>query len=151
MELLLGEDSPLIGAGAVASCQAISGTGGLRLLAEFIAQFLPPNTTVLLSDPTWPNHPTIFREVGMSVKYHKYWDKNAQWVDFAGMKVYLVLAMLSVDACFNCSMSPNFVRRKPISVTGTVAMGVWSHGKHSVVTTRLHIRKQGWVHLTHIN
>ena len=39
----------------VATLQSLSGTGSLRVAAEFIAKFLP-GKTVYLSNPTWGNH-----------------------------------------------------------------------------------------------
>ena len=35
--------------------QSLSGTGSLRVAAEFIGKFLP-GTTAYLSNPTWGNH-----------------------------------------------------------------------------------------------
>ena len=39
----------------VATLQSLSGTGSLRVAAEFIAKFLP-GKTAYLSNPTWGNH-----------------------------------------------------------------------------------------------
>ncbi len=46
----------------VATLQSLSGTGSLRVAAEFIAKFLP-GKTAYLSNPTWGNHKvcTAFR------------------------------------------------------------------------------------------
>lgn len=41
--------------GRVATLQSLSGTGSLRVAAEFISKFLP-GTTAYLSNPTWGNH-----------------------------------------------------------------------------------------------
>jgi len=41
--------------GRVATLQSLSGTGSLRVAAEFIGKFLP-GTTAYLSNPTWGNH-----------------------------------------------------------------------------------------------
>lgn len=43
----------------MATLQSLSGTGSLRLAAEFIAKFLP-GKTVYLSNPTWGNHKVLF-------------------------------------------------------------------------------------------
>ena len=42
----------------VATLQSLSGTGSLRVAAEFIAKFLP-GKTAYLSNPTWGNHKVI--------------------------------------------------------------------------------------------
>ena len=39
----------------MATLQSLSGTGSLRVAADFIAKFLP-GTTAYLSNPTWGNH-----------------------------------------------------------------------------------------------
>ena len=41
--------------GRVATLQALSGTGSLKIGAVFIQKFLP-STKVYLSNPTWGNH-----------------------------------------------------------------------------------------------
>ena len=41
----------------VATVQSLSGTGSLRLGAEFIARYMP-GAKVLLSSPTWGQEPT---------------------------------------------------------------------------------------------
>lgn len=42
----------------VATLQSLSGTGSLRVGADFIAKFLP-GTTAYLSNPTWGNHKVL--------------------------------------------------------------------------------------------
>lgn len=50
--LLLGEDSPAIKENRAHGVQSLSGTGALRLGAEFLSRKLG-RTTVYYSDPTW--------------------------------------------------------------------------------------------------
>ena len=54
-KLLLGEGHPALSEGRVATLQALSGTGSLRVAAAFIAAWLP-GAQVLISEPTWGNH-----------------------------------------------------------------------------------------------
>ena len=49
--------------GRVATLQSLSGTGSLRVAADFIAKFLP-GTIVYISKPTWGNHKNIFADAG---------------------------------------------------------------------------------------
>jgi aspartate/tyrosine/aromatic aminotransferase len=44
----------------------LSGTGALRILAEFIAKFSP--APVYVSNPTWGNHKAILEKCGLEVK-----------------------------------------------------------------------------------
>lgn len=70
--------------GRIASAQALSGTGALRVVAEFLYRFLGCRK-VYYSDPTWGNHPTIFEKAGMTAEKYPYWDaakksiKVAEW------------------------------------------------------------------------
>lgn len=50
--LLLGEDSPAIKENRAHGVQSLSGTGALRLGAEFLSKKLG-RTVVYYSDPTW--------------------------------------------------------------------------------------------------
>ena len=56
--LMFGEDSPAIKESRVFSMQGLSGTGSLRLAADFIAEFMPTKTCYI-PDTTWGNHPAI--------------------------------------------------------------------------------------------
>jgi len=69
----------------LAVTQSISGTGALRIGAEFIRRFLPPNTTVYISKPTWSNHFNVFREARVPTSEYRYFDKNTNGLDFAGL------------------------------------------------------------------
>jgi len=50
--------------------QTLSGTGALRIAAEFIAKFSDSKPKVYISDPSWGNHHTIFQKAGLeTTKY----------------------------------------------------------------------------------
>ena len=68
----------------VATLQALSGTGSLRIGAQFIAKFLP-GTTVYLSNPTWGNHKNIFSDAGVEWKWYRYFDPKTVGLDFEGL------------------------------------------------------------------
>jgi len=71
--------------------QALSGTGSLKLAADFIKRFLP-NATVYISDPTWPNHMNIFNFAGVPNKKYRYFDSKTNTLDFEGMKADIMNA-----------------------------------------------------------
>ncbi|CAG9335545.1 unnamed protein product [Blepharisma stoltei] len=83
-ELLLGESSSAVLEKRVASVQTISGTGSLRIGAEFLSMFFNPSC-VLISRPTWGNHITIFERARIPVKYYPYWNPKTKGVDIEGM------------------------------------------------------------------
>ncbi|KAJ3095709.1 Aspartate aminotransferase [Phlyctochytrium planicorne] len=85
--LILGADSPAIHQKRYVAIQTISGTGAVRLGADFLAKFQPKGTTALISDPTWGNHFAIFGDAGFKVEKYRYWDavrRNLAFDDFLG-------------------------------------------------------------------
>lgn len=79
-----GEDSPVLKDNSVATVQSISGTGALRLGAEFLKRFVPEGTKVFFPNPTWLNHLPIFQHAGFETTYYRYFDKNTNGFDFEG-------------------------------------------------------------------
>ena len=90
--LVFGADSPLLAARRVATVQALGGTGGLKLGADFLKK-LNPGATVLISDPSWENHRALFTNAGFPVASYAYYDAQAR-----GVKVEAMLADLAAAA-----------------------------------------------------
>lgn len=65
----------------VTGIQTPGGTGALRLAAELIAR-TNNAPTIWIGTPTWPNHAPIFREAGLAVRTHRYFDAARSDVDF---------------------------------------------------------------------
>lgn len=63
--------------------QALSGTGALRLIGEFLARFKPMD--VYLPTPTWGNHIPIFGDSGLQVKKYRYYDPATKGLDLKGL------------------------------------------------------------------
>ena len=60
------------------------GTGAIRQALELI-KLASPESTVWLSNPTWPNHPSIIKYLGMKMAEYRYFDAESRGVDFDGM------------------------------------------------------------------
>jgi aromatic-amino-acid transaminase len=60
------------------------GTGAIRQALELI-RLASPTATVWLSAPTWPNHPSIVKYLGMKMAEYRYFDEASRDVDFAGL------------------------------------------------------------------
>ncbi|MEZ5720652.1 MAG: amino acid aminotransferase [Paracoccaceae bacterium] len=60
------------------------GTGAIHQALELI-KMATPDATVWLSAPTWPNHPSIIKHLGMNMTEYRYFDNETRAVDFAGM------------------------------------------------------------------
>lgn len=70
----------------IASTQALSGTGSLRVAGEFIKKHLPEAAhTLYVSAPTWGNHKAIFLACGMKVEEYPYWKADTKSLDFDGL------------------------------------------------------------------
>ena len=83
-KLLLGETFWKENSTRVATCQSISGTGAVRLVAEFLFNNVP-KAEVYLSDPTWGNHKNIFNTVGFAtVKSYRYYNRQSNSLDLSG-------------------------------------------------------------------
>ena len=82
--LVFGADSEVLRAGRVVTVQALGGTGGLKVGADFLKR-LNPSARVLLSDPSWENHRALFESAGFDVGNYPYYDAAARGVAFEAM------------------------------------------------------------------
>ena len=82
--LVFGIDSEPVASGRVATVQAIGGTGGLKIGADFL-RHLRPDAKVLISDPSWENHRALFTNAGFVVETYAYYDAAKRGVNFEGM------------------------------------------------------------------
>ena len=89
--LVFGADSEPIQSARVATVQAIGGTGGLKIGADFLHR-LNPRAEVLISDPSWENHRALFTNAGFLVKNYRYYDAKNRGIDFEGMLADLASA-----------------------------------------------------------
>lgn len=108
-ELLLTKSSPAVQQSRVASIQTISGTGSLRLGAEFLKSFFV-TPAVYVSNPTWGNHISIFKKAGHEVREYPYWDGQTKGFNFQGMLNCLAQAPeYSVILLHVCAHNPTGV------------------------------------------
>ena len=82
--LVFGVGSEPIQSARVATVQALGGTGGLKIGADFLKR-LNPQAKVLISDPSWENHRALFTQAGFTVETYPYYDGARRGVDFGGM------------------------------------------------------------------
>jgi aromatic-amino-acid transaminase len=111
--LVFGADSAVVKAKRVATVQALGGTGGLKVGADFIKR-LSPGAKVLISDPSWENHRALFTNAGFTVESYPYYDAATRGVRFADMLAALNAApagtVVVLHACCHnptgCDISP---------------------------------------------
>ena len=79
--LILGD---AVDGARVSSAATPGGTGAVRQAFE-MARMANPDVTVHVSAPTWPNHVSILKYLGLPVKEYRYFDGATRAVDFDGM------------------------------------------------------------------
>src|SRR5687767_13393366 len=75
-------------AGHIVTVQALGGTGGLKIGADFLKS-ISPSSQVWISEPSWENHRQLFEAAGFVVNSYRYYDAKTHGLDFAGMQASL--------------------------------------------------------------
>jgi aromatic-amino-acid transaminase len=79
--LVFGADSDVVRSGRIATVQALGGTGGLKVGADFLRQMASragAAPKVLISDPSWENHRALFTNAGFVVETYPYYDATCR-------------------------------------------------------------------------
>ena len=83
-ELLFGKENPIVTETRACTAQTPGGTGALRVAADFLKQQTRVKR-VWVSNPSWPNHKSIFAASGLEVCYYEYYDAATHQLDFSAM------------------------------------------------------------------
>ena len=75
----------------LASLATVGGTGAIRQALE-LARLANPGVTVYVSNPTWPNHLSIMKFMGLPFVEYRYFDAESRGVDFDGLKADIAQA-----------------------------------------------------------
>jgi aromatic-amino-acid transaminase len=86
--LVFGADSAVVKDKRGVTVQALGGTGGLKIGADFLRR-VNPDAGVWISDPSWENHRALFEGAGFKVDTYPYYDAASHGVDFAAMAAAL--------------------------------------------------------------
>lgn len=106
--VLFGWNHADVSSGRVASAQTLSGTGALRVVAEFLVKHRP--SPIYMSSPSWGNHNAIFSAAGLDVRSYRYFDKKTKGLDFNGMIADLKAATPgSIVLLHTCAHNPTGV------------------------------------------
>ncbi len=79
--LILGD---AVARDTIAAVATPGGTGACRQAFELI-RMANPQARVFVSNPTWPNHLSILKYLGMETVAYRYFDEETRGVDFGGM------------------------------------------------------------------
>ncbi|MGI9390653.1 MAG: aromatic amino acid transaminase [Boseongicola sp.] len=81
--------SDSVSADRVAAVATPGGTGAVRQGLELM-QYADRAATIWVSTPTWPNHPSIIKYLGVPMQPYRYFDDATRGVNFEGMMADLV-------------------------------------------------------------
>jgi len=84
-KMLLGADHPALAEGRAFGVQGLSGTGDLRVGAEYLCKVIGLKSYAI-SNPTWENHRLVFNHAGFEeCLQYRYWDAANRKLDLQGM------------------------------------------------------------------
>lgn len=83
-QMVFGAAHEAVTGGRIATVQALGGTGGLKIGADFLKRVCP-DAAVYISDPSWENHRALFEAAGFAVKTYRYYDAALKGLNFAGL------------------------------------------------------------------
>ncbi|SEM75883.1 aromatic amino acid aminotransferase apoenzyme [Loktanella fryxellensis] len=81
IDLLLADTLPRDRIAAIATP---GGTGAIRQALEMV-KLAAPGATIWISDPSWPNHASIVKFLGLPMRSYRYFDADTRGVDIDGM------------------------------------------------------------------
>jgi len=102
-----------IATGNLASTQALSGTGSLQMIGQFLVNFMGCKV-INMCNPTWGNHNAIFKRAGLDPKMYTYYKAETRGFDFDGM-ITAMNGMNSGEAILlhACAQNPTGVDPTP--------------------------------------
>ncbi len=120
--LVFGAGSAAVQAGRVVTVQAIGGTGGLKIGADFL-QRISPKAQVLISDPSWENHRALFGNAGFQVDSYAYYDADLRGVNFDAMLASLNAAAAGTIVVLHaCCHNPTGYDITPVQWEQVIAL-----------------------------
>ena len=82
--LLFGPGHEVIASQRAMTAHTPGGTGALRVAGELL-HHIAPQARIWVSEPTWPNHPNVFRAAGLTVETYPYFDPSTHGLDLDRM------------------------------------------------------------------
>ena len=106
----------------VAAVATPGGTGAVRQAFE-LAQLANPGCRVFVSNPTWPNHVSILKYLGIEVVPYRYFDDETRGVDFDGMIADLAAAKPGdLILLHGCCHNPTGANLNPVEWQEVIAL-----------------------------
>ena len=112
-ELVFSRESTALKDKRIVTVQALGGTGGLKIGADFLKQ-ISPAATVWISAPSWENHRALFESAGFPVREYPYYDPKTHGLNFEGMLGALrKLPAGAIAVLHSCCHNPTGVDLNP--------------------------------------
>jgi aromatic-amino-acid transaminase len=112
-ELVFGADAPAVKDKRIVTVQALGGTGGLKVGADFLRR-IDPAAQLWISEPSWENHRQLFEAAGFTVNAYPYYDAGTHGVNFDGMLAALkAMPAGSIVVLHACCHNPTGVDLAP--------------------------------------
>ncbi len=119
-ELVFGADSAALKEGRIVTVQALGGTGGLKIGADFLRR-IAPEAQAWISDPSWENHRGLFENAGFTVHAYPYYDAKTHGLNFEGMIAALrAMPARSIAVLHACCHNPTGVDLSPGQWTAVI-------------------------------
>jgi len=97
----------------IVTVQALGGTGGLKIGADFLKQ-INPAAEVWISEPSWENHRQLFEAAGFKVNSYRYYEPTTHGLDVLGMQQALnAIPAGSIVVLHACCHNPTGVDLDP--------------------------------------
>ncbi|NOX53812.1 MAG: aspartate/tyrosine/aromatic aminotransferase [Planctomycetes bacterium] len=80
-ELLWGPQHEIVTSSRAVTLQTPGGTGALRVAGDFLHKLFP-SAKIWCSQPTWANHPGVFKAAGLTVETYPYFDPERNSLKF---------------------------------------------------------------------
>ena len=126
--LVFGADCAALKEGRIVTVQALGGTGGLKIGADFLRR-IAAKAEAWISEPSWENHRALFENAGFAVRAYPYYDPKTHGLDFEAMIATLRgLPAGSLVVLHACCHNPTGV---------DLEAAQWSHVLEAVVSRGL--------------
>jgi aspartate aminotransferase len=85
MKLAYTENNKAFQENRIVACQALSGTGALRIGMEFLKEHYQGPQKVMVPNPSWPNHKNIVHRANLNYGEYRYYDFDKKGLNLQGM------------------------------------------------------------------
>lgn len=100
LRLIFGAEHEIVASQRAATLQTPGGTAALRVAADFAASILAV-PQIWCSQPTWPNHPSVFKAAGLRVETYPYLDAAGTGLDMDGLLAALAKVPAGEVVCLH--------------------------------------------------